>query len=193
MTLHRNPADRTLKALLKKARAFAVVGASDKPDRPSYGVMAFLLAHGYRVVPVNPGLAGQSILGQRVYGHLADVPAPIDVVDIFRAADAAMAVVANAVEEAQRLGVETVWMQLGVINEAAAAHARAAGLKVVMDRCPKIEIAHLGVPPKANAATSVRARTAKRVTTNEECSRTGKTLARKSKAAAKRAPRKRKP
>jgi len=147
--MHKNLPDRSLAALLKKVRTFAIIGASEKPERPSYGVMQFLLERGYRVVPVNPGLAGKEILGQRVYAHLADVPPPVDVADIFRAPEAAMAAVAMAIEEKERLGVSVVWMQLGVVNDEAAATASGAGLKVVMDRCPKIEIQRLGVPSRA--------------------------------------------
>jgi uncharacterized protein len=125
---------------------FAVVGASPKPDRPVYGVMERLIAGGYTVVPVNPGQAGGEILGRKVYARLADVPAPADIVDIFRAPDAALAIVDEAVGQKDRLGLKAVWMQLGVINEEAARRAADAGLMVVMDRCPKIELARLNVP-----------------------------------------------
>ncbi len=145
MTTFANPDDAVLKALLTNASTFAVIGASPKPDRPVYGVMERLIAKGYRVMPVNPGLAGQEILGQTVYARLADVPAPVDVVDIFRASDAALAVVEEALAEKERLGLKAIWMQIGVINEEAARRAEAAGLTVVMDRCPKIELGRLGV------------------------------------------------
>ncbi len=115
-------------------RRIAVVGASANPARPSHGVMRFLLEQGFTVVPVNPGLAGQSLLGQPVMATLADA-APLDMVDVFRASEH----VAGIADEAIRLGARTLWLQLGVIDEAAAATARAAGLRVVMDRCPKIE------------------------------------------------------
>lgn len=154
--MHKNPPDRSLAALLKKVRTFAIIGASEKPERPSYGVMKFLLEHGYRVVPVNPGLAGKEILGQRVYAHLADVPPPVDVADIFRAPEAAMAAVAMAIEEKERLGVSVVWMQLGVVNDEAAATASGAGLKVVMDRCPKIEIRRLAIPMRTAGKHAAR-------------------------------------
>lgn len=132
--------DSDITAILQGTRRIALVGASAKPDRPSYGVMRFLLAQGYDVTPVNPGLAGQEILGRRVVASLAEA-APLDMVDLFRnSAD-----VAAPVQEAIRLGAKTIWMQLGVVNETAAAAARAAGLNVVMDRCPAIEIPRLGL------------------------------------------------
>jgi predicted CoA-binding protein len=140
-----NPSDAELAALLRKVRTIAVVGASPKPDRPVFGVMERLLAKGYSVVPVNPGQAGGEILGQKVYATLADVPPPIDMVDIFRASDAALGVVEDAIAEQDRLGLKAVWMQIGVINEEAARLAAEAGLTVVMDRCPKIELARLNV------------------------------------------------
>ena len=140
-----NPNDAEIASLLRSARVFAVVGASPKPDRPVYGVMERLIAKGYTVVPINPGQAGGEILGQTVYASLADMPAPADIVDVFRAPDAALAVVEDAIEQKHRLGLKAVWMQLGVINEEAARRAQAAGLIVVMDRCPKIELGRLGV------------------------------------------------
>jgi predicted CoA-binding protein len=128
--------------ILARTRRVAVVGASDKPERPSHDVMRFLIAHGYEVTPVNPGLAGKEILGRRVVASLAEA-APLDMVDVFRASDRAGA----AADEAAALGARTVWMQLGVVDEAAAARARKAGASVVMDRCPKIEILRRGLPP----------------------------------------------
>ena len=128
-----------ISAILSTTSRIAVVGASNKPERASYGVMAALLARGYDVTPVNPGLAGQTIHGRRVVASLAEAGA-LDMVDVFRASDS----VGPVVDEAIRLGARTVWMQLGVVNQAAAEKARAAGLKVVMDRCPKIEFARLG-------------------------------------------------
>jgi hypothetical protein len=140
-----NPDDAELTELLKRSGVFAVVGASPKPDRPVYGVMERLLAKGYTVLPVNPGQAGGEILGQKVYASLADVPSPADIVDIFRASDAALGVVIDAIREKDRLGLKAVWMQLGVINHEAARMAGEAGLTVVMDRCPKIELARLNI------------------------------------------------
>jgi len=135
--------DEEVAAILKRVKSFAVVGASDRPARPSYGVMQFLLDKSYEVKPVNPGIAGRRIHVQPVYARLADVPAPADVVDVFRAPSAVPEVVRDAVAAKDKLGASVVWMQLGVINEAAAAEARKAGFTVVMDRCPKIEFARL--------------------------------------------------
>lgn len=140
MTADRN-SDTAIDGILAKARVFAVVGASDKPDRPSYGVMKALIDHGYTVHPVNPGLAGGVIHGRTVYARLADVPAPIDVVDIFRKSEDALGVVREAIALAPRLGISVVWMQLGIVNDTAADEAVAAGLTAVMDRCPRIEFA----------------------------------------------------
>lgn len=136
--------DDEIDDILTSTRRIAVVGASNKPDRPSYGVMRFLIAQGYEVTPVNPGLAGQEILGRTVVASLADA-APLDMVDVFRASAQAGAVA----DEAVAAGAKTVWMQLGVTDEAAAARARAAGVRVVMDRCPHIEMARRGLPPRA--------------------------------------------
>jgi uncharacterized protein len=131
--------DSLIKNILRTTKTLAMVGASGNEMRPSYFAMMYLLAKGYAVHPINPGMVGKSILGQTVYGALRDVPAPVDMVDIFRAADAAPAIVREAIAEKARLGIKTIWMQLGIVNEEAAELARAAGLTVVMDRCPKIE------------------------------------------------------
>jgi len=128
-----------IKSILRSTKVIAMVGASGNDMRPSYFAMMYLLAKGYVVHPINPGMAGKKILGQTVYGSLADVPAPVDMVDIFRTSDAAPGIVKEALAEKDRLGIKTIWMQLGVISEEAAGLARAAGLTVVMDRCPKIE------------------------------------------------------
>jgi predicted CoA-binding protein len=132
--------DDDIRRVLLETRRIAVVGASANEARPSYGVAHWLVAHGYAVTPVNPGLAGQSLHGSNAVGEL-DQAAPLDMVDVFRASEQ----VPPVVEDAIRLGAKTVWMQLGVVHEAAAARARKAGLVVVMDRCPKIEAARLGV------------------------------------------------
>jgi predicted CoA-binding protein len=134
--------DEDIYDLLANARIIAVVGASDRPTRPSYGVMKFLQEWGYRVLPVNPQITGEHVLGEFVWRELAQIGVPIDIVDIFRRPEAA----AEAVEQAIFVGAKAVWMQLGVINHEAAARAEAAGLKVVMDRCPHIEIPRLRVP-----------------------------------------------
>jgi predicted CoA-binding protein len=133
--------DADIKALLEGARTIALVGASDRPDRPSYRVMAMLQEHGYRVIPVNPQITGEHLHGEFVFRELAQIGEPIDIVDIFRRPLAA----GETVDEAIAVGAKAVWMQLGVINDEAAARAEAAGLKVVMDRCPAIEIPRLGV------------------------------------------------
>lgn len=127
--------------ILKNTKVIALVGASANPARDSHGVMRFLQGRGYRVIPVNPGLAGKELNGEKVYASLRDIPEKIDMVDVFRNSEAAGPVADEAVET----GAKYVWMQLGVINDEAAARARAAGLKVVMNRCPKIEMPRLGM------------------------------------------------
>ncbi len=133
--------DDGIRTLLTEARTIALVGASDRPDRASYGVMAYLQRQGYRVIPVNPQITGEHLHGEFVFRDLDQIGEPIDIVDIFRNSAAA----GEAVDAAIAIGAKAVWMQLGVVNEAAAARAETAGLKVVMDRCPKIEIPRLGV------------------------------------------------
>ena len=134
--------DEKIFNLLANARTIAMVGASDRPDRASYGVMKFLQDWGYRVLPVNPQITGEHVHGEFVWRELAQIGVPIDIVDIFRRPEMA----GDAVDQAIFVGAKAVWMQLGVVNDEAAAKAEAAGLKVVMDRCPKIEIPRLGVP-----------------------------------------------
>src|SRR5688572_11838122 len=134
--------------LLRSARTIAMVGASDRPDRPSYGVMKFLQSHGYRVLPVNPQITGEHVHGEFVWRELAQIGEPIDIVDIFRRPQAA----GEAVDQAIKVGAKAVWLQLGIVNDEAAARAEAAGLKVVMDRCPKIEIPRLGLKPVGESA-----------------------------------------
>ena len=127
--------DELLRELLAGAKVIAVVGASPKPERDSHQIMAMLQRHGYRTIPVNPQAAGGTILGERVYASLAEVPEPIDIVDVFRNSEAAGAILMEAAE----LGLKTIWLQLGVRNDAAAAAARAKGATVIQDRCIKVE------------------------------------------------------
>lgn len=133
--------DAEIRELLGQPRRIAVVGASPNPARPSNGVLAFLVRQGHDVIAVNPGHAGTTIHGAPVVATLADVEPPADIVDIFRASDQAGA----AVDEAIVQGAKAVWLQIGVIDDAAAKRAAAAGLTVVMDRCPKIEAPRLGL------------------------------------------------
>jgi uncharacterized protein len=133
--------DDYLARILKDTRTIALLGASPKPERPSYGVMRFLLGRGYSVFPVNPGQAGKEILGQRTYASLAEVPQPVDMVDVFRAPEYLDGIVDEAI------GLETrpkvIWSQLGVRDDKAAAKAQAAGIEMVMNRCPAIEYPRL--------------------------------------------------
>lgn len=142
---HDDYSDAYLRDVLEATRTIAVVGASPRPNRPSHRVMRFLQARGYRCIPVNPNAAGSEINGERVYARLADIPrdvvGQIDMVDIFRRSELAGA----AVDEAIATGAKSVWMQLDVRDDAAAARAEAKGLKVVMHRCPAIEIPRLGI------------------------------------------------
>lgn len=135
--------DEDIAELLQNARTIALVGASDNPDRPSFGVMRFLQDQGYRVIPVNPRITGEHVHGEYIWRELGQIGDPIDIVDIFRRSEE----VGPVVDEAIAVGAKAIWMQIGVIDEAAAARAEAAGLKVVMDRCPKIEFRRLGLRP----------------------------------------------
>lgn len=132
-----------IRTLLLETRRIALVGASEKPDRPSFGVMQFLIERGYEVTPVNPGLAGRQIHGRTVVASLAEA-GPLDLVDVFRRSQDAGAVV----DEAIRLGARSVWLQLGVMDDDAMARARAAGLRTVQDHCPAIAWRQLGLPPR---------------------------------------------
>lgn len=137
--------DDLIVGILETVRTIALVGASPKPERPSHDVMKFLLGHGYTVIPVNPGQAGGEILGQTVYASLADIPGNYDMVDIFRASDAAGEVTREAIRLAPDKGIDVVWLQIGVTNDKAKHEAEAAGLVVVQNRCPKQEMKRLGL------------------------------------------------
>ena len=138
---HDSYSDGYIRGILNTVKTIAMVGASEKENRPSYFAFKYLLERGYRMIPVNPGHAGETMLGQRIYARLADVPEPIDMVDIFRAAQHAPAVVREAL--ALNPKPQVIWMQLGIRNDEAAALAEANGMKVVMNRCPKIEYGRL--------------------------------------------------
>ena len=140
---HDTYSDSYIRGILNTVKTIAMVGISPKENRPSYFAFKYLLERGYRMIPVNPGQEGKEILGQKVYARLSDIPEPIDMVDIFRRSSQVRPIVEQAIE----IGAKAVWMQLGVVDEMAAASAEAAGLKVVMDRCPKIEIMRLGLQP----------------------------------------------
>ena len=133
--------DAELRELLETARTIALVGISDRPERASNHVMAAVQAHGYRVIPVNPAITGEHVHGEFVWRELSQLGDKVDIVDIFRKSEAA----GEAVDQAIAIGAKAVWLQLGVVDHAAAARAEAAGLKVVMDRCIKIEIERLGI------------------------------------------------
>ncbi len=136
---HDSYSDAYLSDILLRYRSIAMVGASAKAERPSAFAMKYLMSKGYRVIPVNPGQAGQTMLGQTVYASLAEIPEPVEIVDIFRNSEAALAVTREAIA----IGAKVAWMQLGVRNDEAAREAEAAGLTVVMNRCPKIEYGRL--------------------------------------------------
>ncbi|MGH6968203.1 MAG: CoA-binding protein [Stellaceae bacterium] len=136
---HDSYSDDYLRSILHSVRTIAVVGASERPSRPSHYVMAFLQSQGYRAIPVNPRAGVPAILGEKVFASLAEIPAAIDMVDVFRRSEEAAAVVDVAIAK----GAKVVWMQLGVRDDTAARKAEQAGLKVVMNRCPKIEHARL--------------------------------------------------
>ena len=138
---HDNYPDSYIRGILNTVKTIAMVGVSATTSRPSYFAFKYLLERGYRMIPINPGLAGQELLGRKVYGKLADVSEPIDMVDIFRAARYALSIVEEALALSPR--PQVIWMQLGIRNDEAAALAEKNGLKVVMNRCPKIEYGRL--------------------------------------------------
>ena len=132
--------DAKIRSILQRVKTIAMVGASSNWNRPSYIGMKYLQSKGYRVIPVNPGTAGQTLLGETIYAKLADIPEPIDMVDVFRASDALPAIA----DEAIAIGAKVLWSQLGVRHDGAAAKAEAAGLEVIMERCPMIEFSRFG-------------------------------------------------
>ena len=134
--------DEGIAELLTNTRTIAMIGASDRPDRPSYGVMKFLQSHGYRVIPVNPQITGEHVHGEFIWRELAQIGEPIDIVDIFRRPDAA----GEAVDQAIFAGAKAAWLQLGIVNDEAGRRAEEAGLKFVQDRCIKIEVMRLQIP-----------------------------------------------
>jgi predicted CoA-binding protein len=136
---HDSYPDAFIRDILVRHRVIAMVGASPKASRPSYFVMKYLLAKGYAVIPVNPGHAGKTILDQPVFATLGDIDRAVDIVDVFRTSEAALPIAQDAID----IGAKVVWMQLGVRNDEAAKLAEDAGLKVVMNRCPKIEYGRL--------------------------------------------------
>lgn len=136
-----------MRQLLERVRTIALVGASEKTNRPSHEVMEYLQQQGYRIIPVNPRLAGQQVLGETVYADLASVPIPVDMAELFLAPERTDTVIDQAIE----LNIPALWLQIGVINETGAARAEAAGLTVVMDHCPKQEIPKLGINTPARA------------------------------------------
>jgi len=141
MSLHYD--DKIIQGILQDTKTIAMVGASAKWVRPSNFAMKYLLGKGYTVIPVNPGQAGKEILGSMTYATLADIPGPIDMVDIFQASPKVPPIVEEAIRLKDEKSIKVIWMQLGVINEEAAQKAEAAGLTVIMDRCPKIEYGRL--------------------------------------------------
>ena len=140
---HTSYSDIYLRQILTVTKTIALVGASSNAARPSHGVMRFLLARGFKVTPINPGLAGQELLGQKVYGKLSEIDHAVDLIDVFRNSDQ----VSGLVDEILALPhmPKTIWMQLGVVDHASAARAEAKGIQVVMNRCPAIEIPRLGI------------------------------------------------
>lgn len=134
--------DSDIYDILRSVKTIALVGASNKEDRPSYKVMKFLLEQGYDVIPVNLGMSGQTLLGQPCYASLKDIPVAVDMVDVFRQSDVALEIAQEAIE----INAKVLWLQIGVINEDAKNLAEDAGLRVVMDRCPKKEIEAHGLP-----------------------------------------------
>ena len=179
---HDSYSDGYIRGILNSVKSIAMVGASERENRPSYFAFKYLLERGYTMIPVNPGQAGETILGRRVYARLADVPEPIDMVDIFRNSRYAPAIVAEALALKPR--PQVIWMQLGVRSDEAAALAEANGLKVVMNRCPKIEygrlsseIAWMGVNTRTLSSKKATMGGIQRMTLNRSSAQGGATVA----------------
>ena len=174
--------DNYIRGILNTVKTIAMVGASEKENRPSYFAFKYLLERGYRMIPVNPGHAGEDMLGQRIYARLADIPEPVDMIDIFRGPQYALAIVQEALALKTRPSV--IWMQLGVRNDEAAALAEANGMKVVMNRCPKIEygrlsseIAWMGVNTRTLSSKKGTMGGIQRMTLNRTSAQGGATVA----------------
>jgi predicted CoA-binding protein len=179
---HDSYPDSYIRGILNTVKTIAMVGASEKENRPSYFAFKYLLERGYRMIPVNPGHAGEDMLGQRIYARLADIPEPVDMIDIFRGSPYALAIVQEALALKTRPLV--IWMQLGVRNDEAAALAEANGMKVVMNRCPKIEygrlsseIAWMGVNTRTLSSKKATIGGVQRMTLNRTSARGGTTAA----------------
>ena len=179
---HDNYDDNYIRGILNTVKTIAMVGASEKQSRPSYFAFKYLLERGYAMMPVNPGHAGHDMLGRCIYGKLADIPVPVDMVDIFRGSQYAFAIVQEAIALKPRPAV--IWMQLGVRNDEAAALAEANGMKVVMNRCPKIEygrlsseIAWMGVNTRTISSRKATIGGLQRLTLNRTCAQGGSTQA----------------
>jgi len=174
--------DSYIRGILSTVKTIAMVGASEKENRPSYFVFKYLLERGYRMIPVNPGRTGHDMLGQRIYGKLADIPEPIDMIDIFRGSQYALDIVQEALALKPR--PQVIWMQIGVRNDEAAALAEANGLKVVMNRCPKIEygrlsseIAWMGVNTRTLSSKKATINGIQRMSLNRASAQGGATIA----------------
>jgi len=174
--------DSYIRGILNTVKTIAMVGASEKENRPSYFAFKYLLERGYKMIPVNPGHAGHDMLGQRIYARLADIPEPVDMIDIFRGAQYATAIVRDAL--ALKTRPQVIWMQLGVRNDEAAALAETNGMKVVMNRCPKIEygrlsseIAWMGVNTRTLSSKKATMGGIQRMTLNRSSAQGGATAA----------------
>ena len=179
---HDSYPDSYIRGILNTVKTIAMVGASEKENRPSYFAFKYLLERGYKMIPVNPGHAGHDMLGQRIYARLADIPEPVDMIDIFRGPQYALAIVQEAL--ALKTRPQVIWMQLGVRNDEAAALPEANGMKVVMNRCPKIEygrlsseIAWMGVNTRIISAKKATGGGMQRLSLDRASARRGQTAA----------------